>query len=66
MTNPSILIQQFRQRLLGEIMELDATLLQPVDIQKTLVQMKVVKNTLVHLTNLLRIEDDIQRREGGF
>lgn len=64
MTNPSILIQQFRQRLLGEIMELDATLLQPVDIQKTLVQMKVVKNTLVHLTNLLRIEDDIQRREG--
>lgn len=66
MTNPSILIQQFRQRLLGEIMELDATLLQPVDIQKTLVQMKVVKNTLVHLTNLLRIDDDIQRREGGF
>ena len=61
--NNSLLIQEFRHKLKNDYDKLDNLLLQPVDPKEASNQVKKIRQTLFHINNILKIQEDLEKKE---
>jgi hypothetical protein len=43
--------------------KLDNLLLQPIDVKEASAQVKKIRQTIFHIANILKIEEEIQKKE---
>lgn len=61
--NNSILIQEFRSKLRVDYDKLDNLLLQPIEVKDASNQVKKIRQTLFHIANILKIEEEMQKKD---
>jgi hypothetical protein len=61
--NNSILIQEFRSKLRIDYDKLDNLLLQPIEVREASNQVKKIRQTIFHINNILKIQEDLEKKE---
>lgn len=61
--NNSILIQEFRSKLRVDYDKLDNLLLQPIEVREASNQVKKIRQTIFHINNILKIQEDLEKKE---
>lgn len=61
--NNSILIQEFRNKLRIDYEKLDTMLLQPIEVREASNQVKKIRQTIFHINNILKIQEDLEKKE---